>query len=52
MVSELAQQAGIPKPRVFIIEDDSPNAFATGRNPQHAVVAVTTGICASFPARN
>jgi heat shock protein HtpX len=44
MVSELAQQAGIPKPRVFVIEDDSPNAFATGRNPQHAVVAVTTGI--------
>jgi heat shock protein HtpX len=44
MVAELAQNAGIPKPRVYIIEDDSPNAFATGRNPQHAVVAVTTGI--------
>jgi heat shock protein HtpX len=44
MVSELAQQAGIPKPRVYLIEDDSPNAFATGRNPQHAVVAVTSGI--------
>jgi heat shock protein HtpX len=44
MVAELAQNAGIPKPRIFIIEEDSPNAFATGRNPQHAVVAVTTGI--------
>lgn len=44
MVAELAQNAGIPKPRVYLIEDDSPNAFATGRNPNHAVVAVTTGI--------
>ena len=44
MVMELAQQAGLPKPRIFLIEDDSPNAFATGRNPQHAVVAVTSGI--------
>jgi heat shock protein HtpX len=44
IVAELAQNAQIPKPRVYVIEDDSPNAFATGRNPQHAVVAVTTGI--------
>ena len=44
MIMELAQHAGIPKPRIFIIEDDSPNAFATGRNPEHAVVAVTSGI--------
>jgi heat shock protein HtpX len=44
MIMELAQHAGIPKPRVFLIEDDSPNAFATGRNPGHAVVAVTSGI--------
>jgi heat shock protein HtpX len=44
IVAELSQTAGIPKPRVYLIEDDSPNAFATGRNPQHAVVAVTTGI--------
>lgn len=44
MVAELAHNAGIPKPRVYIIPDDSPNAFATGRNPQHAVVAVTRGI--------
>ncbi len=44
MVAELAREAGIPKPRVCIIPDESPNAFATGRNPQHAVVAVTQGI--------
>ncbi|MGA3083858.1 MAG: zinc metalloprotease HtpX [Thermodesulfobacteriota bacterium] len=44
LVMELAQNAGLPKPRIFLIEDDSPNAFATGRNPQHAVVAVTSGI--------
>ena len=44
MVEELARNAGIPKPRVCIIPDPSPNAFATGRNPQHAVVAVTEGI--------
>jgi len=44
MVEELAHEAGIPKPRVYIIPDDSPNAFATGRNPQHAAVAATQGI--------
>lgn len=44
IVSKLALSAGIPQPRVFIIPNDSPNAFATGRNPEHAVVAVTTGI--------
>jgi heat shock protein HtpX len=44
MVERLAQSAGIPTPRVFIIPSESPNAFATGRNPQHAVVAVTQGI--------
>ncbi len=44
IVQELAQQAGLPKPRIFLIEDDSPNAFATGRNPDHAVIAVTSGI--------
>lgn len=43
-VASLAQRAAIPMPRVFIIEDDSPNAFATGRDPEHGVVAVTTGI--------
>ena len=44
MVEELAQKAGIPKPRVCMIPDETPNAFATGRNPQNAVVAVTEGI--------
>ncbi len=44
IVMELAQHAGIPKPRIFLIEEDSPNAFATGRNPEHAVIAITSGI--------
>jgi heat shock protein HtpX len=44
MVEELAQRAQIPKPRVFVIAEDAPNAFATGRNPEHGVVAVTEGI--------
>jgi heat shock protein HtpX len=43
-VASLAQRAGIPMPKVYIIENDSPNAFATGRDPSHGVVAVTTGI--------
>ncbi len=44
MVRRLTQKAGLPMPRVSIIPDESLNAFATGRNPQHAVVAVTQGI--------
>jgi heat shock protein HtpX len=44
MVRQLAQQAGLPMPKVCIIPSESPNAFATGRNPEHAVVAVTQGI--------
>ncbi len=44
MVEELSQRAGIPKPRVFLMHEAQPNAFATGRNPEHGVVAVTTGI--------
>jgi heat shock protein HtpX len=44
MVGELASYAGLPKPRIYLVQSDSPNAFATGRNPEHAVVAVTDGI--------
>lgn len=44
MVEELAARAGIPKPRVCVIPEEAPNAFATGRNPAHGVVAVTHGI--------
>ena len=44
IVREQASLAGLPMPKVFLIESESPNAFATGRNPAHATVAVTTGI--------
>ena len=44
VVQEMAARAGIPKPRIFLIPQDAPNAFATGRNPENAVVAVTRGI--------
>jgi len=44
MVRGLAQRAGIPMPRVYVVPTDTPNAFATGRSPQHAAVAVTEGI--------
>src|SRR5690242_7159981 len=43
-VAELARRVGLPKPRVYLIESPQPNAFATGRNPEHAVVAVTRGL--------
>ena len=44
MVGQMAQQAGLPMPSVYIIENDQPNAFATGRNPENAAVAATTGL--------
>jgi heat shock protein HtpX len=44
LVEGLCIAAGLPKPRVFIVDDPAPNAFATGRNPKHAAIAVTTGL--------
>ena len=44
LVEELSIAAGLPKPRVYVVDDAAPNAFATGRDPEHAAVAVTTGL--------
>jgi heat shock protein HtpX len=44
IVGELTNKASLPMPKVYVMENDTPNAFATGRNPEHAAVAVTTGI--------
>jgi heat shock protein HtpX len=50
MVQGLAARAGLPMPRVYVIADPSPNAFATGRNPSHAAVAATEGILRTLDA--
>jgi len=44
LVRQLSQNAGLPMPKVYVMENPQPNAFATGRNPEHAAVAVTTGL--------
>jgi heat shock protein HtpX len=49
MVQDLAQRAQVPVPRLFLIPSEQPNAFATGRNPQHAAVAVTQGLLQHLP---
>lgn len=48
MIAGLAQRAGLPMPRVYVIDNDQPNAFATGRNPENAAVAATTGLLHSL----
>lgn len=49
MVADLARRAGLPMPKVYLIPSDQPNAFATGRNPQNAAVAVTQGLLRALP---
>ncbi len=51
IVERLTRKAGLPMPRIYVIPSDSPNAFATGRNPSHAAVAVTQGILRLLDAR-
>lgn len=49
MVADLARRAGVPKPRLYIVPQEAPNAFATGRDPEHGVIAVTDGIMRLLP---
>jgi heat shock protein HtpX len=51
VIAQLAERAGVPKPRVYVTPADQPNAFATGRNPKHAAIAVTQGIQRVLPMR-
>src|SRR5207237_7249566 len=51
IVEGLCIAGGLPKPRVYVIDDAAPNAFATGRNPRHAAVAVTTGLLEKMSRR-
>jgi heat shock protein HtpX len=51
-VAELSQRAGVPAPRLYLIASEQPNAFATGRNPSHAAVAVTQGLLERMPSEN
>lgn len=51
IIENLAITGGIPRPRIYVIEDSAPNAFATGRDPKHAVVAVTTGLLSKLNKR-
>ena len=49
LVEGLCIASGLPKPRIYIVDDPAPNAFATGRNPRHAAIAVTTGLLEKLP---
>lgn len=51
MIASLAQRAGVPKPKVYLTPAEQPNAFATGRNPEHAAIACTHGIVQALPPR-